>query len=467
MKKSCLHIALSCLISTSALGTTMSEALISAYHNNPELNAARENLKTIDEKMAQAISGFLPSIHYTARKQYNKTDTIGQSQWVPTEAGVESQTSYRKADPWVSSKAKESKFTITQNIFNGGRSVMAVRMAKYSIEAARAQLTSTEQQILLQTAQAFLVVLHSKNVLDINKENVAFYEAKSESVKQEVELGVKKNSDAAEAEAAKANAYTKLAQAQGDYDSALASYNKLAQIPADHLVLEKNLVKDPANQMELLQNSLRNNPDIINITLQQKNADINLVSNAAVMLPKVDLSGSVSKTWSQQTNYNPISSPYRTDKVVGIFVDVPIYQQGLEYSGIRGASADAAKVKYMVKNVKAEVTQKATESWSRYNSALATVKSTEEAVKSAKVALEGVQHGYEEGVNTITDLLNTKENLYQYQISASTAKVNLELSRYSMASLIGKLTAKEMALPTKIYNMSENYDKIKFKIVGF
>ena len=95
------------------------------------------------------------------------------------------------------------------------------------------------------------------------------------------------------------------------------------------------------------------------------------------------------------------------------------------------------------------------------------VLSAAEAVKSGEIGLEGVQQGYDEGVQTLTDLLTTAENLFQYKLTLTQAQQEAELSRYSMAALMGKLNARELALPTKIYNMSANYDKIKSRLVGF
>lgn len=454
MKHIKIALTLSCLISSSALATTLSEALISAYQTNPELNAARENMKATDEKMFQAISGFLPKISYSTRKDYNKGDTLKDSRTDQT----------FKVDPWITTKAKQSAIRLDQNVFNGGRTVMAVQIAKCTIESGREELKSKEQNILLQTVQAYLNSIQNQQILEINKENVTFYELKLESVKQETEAGIKKRSDLAEAEAAKAMAYTKLSKASGDYEEALATYTKMVGIPAENLVIEKSLITIPANQVDFLRDTLKSNPDILNASFQKKAADINVYSNAAALLPSVDIGGAISKSWQSKSN---TTLPYSNSKNIFISLTVPIYQQGVEYSATRAVSAQAASIKYSLKNAKATVTQNATQVWSRYSTALESVKSTEEAVKAATSALEGIQQGYDEGVNTLIDLLNTRENLYQYKVALTQAKLDLELNRYSIAALMGKLTAKDLALPTKIYNPVSNYDKIKYKLVGF
>ncbi len=463
MKKITLTLALSCLLSTSALATTLSEALVNTYQHNPELTAAREKLKTIDEQMYQAISNFLPQISYSAKATRTQSDTESSSVLNSRTGVVSTQTT--KVSPRTLSKEKTSGISITQNVFNGGRSMMAVQIAKYIIESGRADLVSAEQRIFLEAIEAYLKVIQTKQVLEINKENVTFYEHKFEAVKQEKEAGVKKSSDVATAEASKAAAFTKLAKASGDYDEALATYSKMVGIPADNLVLGESLIAIPSNQVEFLQSSLKNNPELISLAFKEKAANLEVKSNVAAMLPTVDVGTAFQKRWSYSDSSS--TQPYINSKSIFAEISVPIYNRGMEYSNTRKSSAEAASLKYSLKNAKATISQNATQTWSRFTVAKESVKSAQEAVKAGLSALNGTQQEYAEGLNTFTELLNTQENLYQYQLSLAQAKQDLELSRYSLASLMGKLTAKEIALPTKIYNASANYDKIKARLVGF
>lgn len=460
MKSKTISVVFACLLSTSTLATTLSEALVSTYQTNPELIAAREKLKATDESMFEAISGFLPKIEYTAKNTYAKRDTTDPS-IMETLRGAKNE----KVSPRVTQKNNQSDISITQNIFNGGRSMMAVQIAKYTIESGRADLISSEQKILLETIETYLNAIQAKQILEINKENVTFYEKKLIAVRQEAEAGIKKSSDLAAAQASRADANTKLAKAFGDYEEALAAYNKMVGIQADNLILGENLTKIPPNQIELLKLSLKNNPELTSLYYKQKAADLNIKSNVAALLPTVNVGSSFNKSWSNREGNAP--SPYTNSKIIYGEVIVPIYNRGVEYSNTRKSSAEAANLKYLVKNAKATINQSVTQAWSKYTVAKESVISAQEAVKAGMAALDGAQQEHEEGVNTFTEVLNAQENLYQYQLSLTQAKQAFELSKYSMASLMGTLTAKSMALPTPIYNASANYDKVKAKLIGF
>lgn len=461
MKKLNAAIALSCLLSSSAFATTLSEALAYTYQNNPELISEREKLKVTDERMFKAISGFLPKVYYKARKSQEKQDTGGRTA-ITSEGLVTEQ--YKLAD-WKDTKGKNSSFNLEQNVFNGGQDIMAVKMAKYYIEAGRAELLAKEQEILLKAVNAYLEVIRSQEVLAITKENYQAYEKKYQAVKDKVEVGVAKKADLADASSRRANAETNLTIASGNYSSALASYIQIIGLEPENIETSENLSVAPKDQVELLQKSLEANPQLINIMLQKKIADINVISSAATLLPSVDVGGSIGKNW-QDTRGDTTPEPYTNTKAVYVSVTVPIYQQGMEYSGIRSSEAQAAQYKYLLRNTKASVTQGATQTWTDYVSSQGSVKSGKEAVDAAAIALAAKQQEYDEGVETLSNLLDAQENLFQYKIKLAQVSLDSALSYYKMASLMGKLNAKDLSLPTKIYNPSENYDKIKFELIG-
>ncbi len=455
MKKLNAAIALSCLLSSSSFATTLPEALAYTYQNNPELISEREKLKVTDEKMFKAISGFLPKVYYRARKTQEKQDTA-----TTTFTGKRV-----KLEDWRDSKVKDSSFNLEQNVFKGGQDIMAIKMAKYYIEAGRTELLAKEQEILLKAINAYLEVIRTQEVLSITKENYQAYEKKYQAIKDKVEVGIAKKADLADASSRRADAETNLTIASGYYSSALASYIQVIGLEPENIELSDNLSVAPKDQMELLQKSLEANPQLINIMLQKKISDISVISSAATLLPSVDVGGSIGKNW-QDTRGVDTSQPYTNSKAVYVSVTVPIYQQGVEYSGIRSSEAQAAQYKYLLRNTKASVTQGATQSWNDYVGSQGSVKSGKEAVKAAKIALAAKQQEYDEGVETLSNLLDAQEKLFQYKIKLAQVTTDAALSYYKMASFMGKLNAKDLSLPTKIYNPSKNYDKIKFKLVG-
>src|ERR1700726_2827396 len=61
-----------------ALAETIEGALIRAYQDNPQLNAQRAQVRSTDENVPQALSGYRPKVALTANAgiQYNDSLTV-------------------------------------------------------------------------------------------------------------------------------------------------------------------------------------------------------------------------------------------------------------------------------------------------------------------------------------------------------------------------------------------------------
>src|SRR4030081_4105139 len=57
-----------------ALADTIDAALVRAYQNNPQLNAQRASVRSTDENVPQALSGYRPRVAVTASAGYQYTD---------------------------------------------------------------------------------------------------------------------------------------------------------------------------------------------------------------------------------------------------------------------------------------------------------------------------------------------------------------------------------------------------------
>src|SRR6195952_234591 len=58
-----------------ALADTIEAALVRAYQNNPQLNAQRASVRSVDENVPQALSGYRPKVALTASAGYQYQDT--------------------------------------------------------------------------------------------------------------------------------------------------------------------------------------------------------------------------------------------------------------------------------------------------------------------------------------------------------------------------------------------------------
>ena len=76
MKKKYLILLLSFFLNQNVFAITLSEALLQAYLNNPELNAERENIKVSKEDLNISRSEFLPTVTLSGSRSEENTDKL-------------------------------------------------------------------------------------------------------------------------------------------------------------------------------------------------------------------------------------------------------------------------------------------------------------------------------------------------------------------------------------------------------
>ena len=138
---------------------SLNDALGSAYEDNADLNAARAELRGVDENVPQALSGYRPTIRGDADAAV-EADRVGG----PTLGAARSNTIYPRG----------VSLTVDQPLFLGFRTTNSVKQAKNAVRAARAQLRNVEQQTLLAAVKAFMNVVLAQVVLNLRAQNIVF-----------------------------------------------------------------------------------------------------------------------------------------------------------------------------------------------------------------------------------------------------------------------------------------------------
>src|SRR6516225_6463340 len=67
-------LLMACAWAAPALADTIEGALVQAYQTNPQLNAQRAQVRSTDENVPQALSGYRPTVAVTATSGYQYTD---------------------------------------------------------------------------------------------------------------------------------------------------------------------------------------------------------------------------------------------------------------------------------------------------------------------------------------------------------------------------------------------------------
>src|SRR6202162_5829119 len=114
---------------TPALADTIEAALVRAYQNNPQLNAQRAQVRSTDENVPQALSGYRPKVALTATAGVQYSDSTSTAGGTATQL-VRTQTHGEDAP-------RSAGVTVTQSLYNGQQTANTVRASESQVSSAR------------------------------------------------------------------------------------------------------------------------------------------------------------------------------------------------------------------------------------------------------------------------------------------------------------------------------------------
>lgn len=432
-------------VSTSnAWAFTIKEALAAAYQTNPTLQAERSNLKAVDENVPQAYAGYLPTITSTYTRARDREE-IGTSP-------LDERTSYTAA------------LNFNQPLFQGGGTVAAVDRAESTVEAGRQSLHGIEQSVFIETITSFIDVVRASEVLSLSTHNENVLKEQLGATKNRFDLGESTRTDVAQAESRVSFSISDRVSAEGDLIEAKAEFKRVVGIDISDKVLTtpNSLPPIPATLNDAMSIALKNNPNLLESMhlLEVAKSDIGI--SRSVILPSVDLVGRVSREQGiGSTRGNNLD-----DESIGINVTVPIFQSGAEYASLRQSMRTAEQRESGLDETRKQIESIVTTAWKDVKTSRATIVASQDAVRAAEVALEGVRQEHEVGARTVLDILDAEQELFIARVDLATARRNEVVAVYNLLASMGQLTADKMDLGVELYDPTEHYENVRYKFLG-
>src|SRR5665213_2030911 len=144
-----------------ALADTIEAALVRAYQNNPQLNAQRASVRSTDENVPQALSGYRPKVALTASAGYQYTDTNSTQGGTPD--------TIARTEIHGANAPRAAGLTVTQTLFNGYQTANKTRGAASQVSGAREALRVLEQTVLLSAATIYMDYLRDAAIVEVQR----------------------------------------------------------------------------------------------------------------------------------------------------------------------------------------------------------------------------------------------------------------------------------------------------------
>ena len=419
-----LLVAVLVLKSNETLADTLMDSLNSAYLNNPKLNAERAKMRSSIEEKRESVSEFLPSVTISGYRS-EQDNTKGSS-----------------ADS--SLKPKENSMVIEQKIFQGGSGVANFVKKKHGQSLGEFNLKKTEQEILLEAAEAHTDLLLNKKKLNINLINIDLLERQVETDQNRLEKGEISLTDLAQSESSLAGARAELISAQNDLVTSKANFEKVIGKKSTENIKE---VKDinlnlPESLAAAYNISNSENPDLQIALLEYKQAKLDVVIAGSELSPSATLSYKI----AEQDNVSSAVQE-RTQQTVTATATWPLFAGGSNLFNLRKAQELRNQKELLLEDSKKKIETDVAKAWSNYQSSKSVLDSIRSQVKAAEIASEGIALEYESGSSRTTlEVIQSRTILLNSRINLASSERNFLISQFNLLSSIGRLTATQLGL---------------------
>jgi outer membrane protein len=368
-----------------------------ARESDPQLRQVREQLNSARETKPQARALLLPSfslgggydlVNQDVRQSFTGTREETFDQYDLT---LQANQPLYHRDYWI--RLAQADDTISQS---------------------EAQLAAAEIDLMVRTATAYFNVLAAADDLRSATAEKEANARQLEQAQQRFEVGLIAITDVHESQASYDRAVASEIAAENALSNAWEALRvivgKIDQ-PVAKLGADLKLIPpDPNDVQQWAQTALAQNYGLMAARAAVDLAEKNIEVQSSGHYPTLDLVGSYGRQES--------GSDFGTDVdtgIIGLQLNVPLYQGGAVSSRTRQACYDLAAAQEGLDQQRRAVNQQVRDAFRGIISTMSRVKALASTVISFQSALESTQAGLEVGTRTMVDVLTVTRSLYQAQ----------------------------------------------------
>jgi outer membrane protein len=440
--------ALGLLAGVPAEAQSLTDALVMAYRSNPGLLAERAAVRAQDEGVAQALSGWRPTVTVNANAGWQRFSSIPVAK-----AG---------STPTSTELPRTGSLVAVESLYKGGKTEAQTRVADYNVLAERGRLDLTEETTLLNAALAYINVVEAQALLELNIANEKVLTTDLEATRDRFTVGEVTRTDVSQAEAQLSAAHAAVTAAASQLEVVRANYRNVVGVLPGALVDPGEPGGLPGTRDEALALAERENPSVKTALYTERAALANVDVQFSGLLPSLSLQGVLSKAEEQVSKIDNT-----TVAQVLMVLSLPIYTGGLADSLVRQAKEQVGQSRLQVELAQRQAIQDGANAWDTLVSARAQAVSFQDQIKANQVALEGTQQEALAGLRTVLDILNAQQALLTSQVSLVQSQHDAVQAAYNLLDATGRLTARARELPVEYYDPTAHYKDTRGKWRGY
>lgn len=374
---------------TDAEPLEMAEAVRAAVQTHPGIRGAREQVRQADEGVEAAKAGYGPQIT----------------------GGIKSQTNSYRESSYDSRHVYNATLNVSQLLYDFGKVAGATRRAEAGVRTSEAQVQLVTDEIITNTAQAWIDAHMQQSLVQIAREQLAAVTSITALVSERVAKGATSRSDMEQANSRVEALRSQLLGAEAEAQRAsLALMHLTGRVAPVMITGEVPL----ALQNDACQASVNAVTPAVRVAeARRDDARAQLDIAKAERLPTVSLDGSAGYAL---TDGSRLYGEHRTTGQVGVNFSMPLYQ-GATQARERGAYYQLRAFEDAVNQARLEARQNLADARAQIDGWAARAPVLETRVSSINATRDLYRQQYLQlGTRSLLDLLNAEQEYHSARV---------------------------------------------------
>ncbi len=402
---------------------TLQQCLDIAARIQPAVTAAQYVVDVNRSRVGEAQSNYYPQI--SANASYSRVKPLTGAQRAVT-AGVSGSASTGAFNDYAGS------VSLSQNIYDFGRTSSQVDISKLNLDASRASLDNTFEQVAFNVRQAYYGVLQAQRNRDVAVETVKQYQQHLEQAKGFYEVGTHPKYDVTTAEVNLSNAQLSLIKADNALKVAKVTLNNVMGVPdAPEYGIQDNLAfqRYPVTLGKAVETAYKNRPDLQSLIAQRKAAERNIDLQRTGYFPLL--------TGNAAYNLGGTEFPLEKGWTIGVGVTFPIFSGFLTKKQVEEARANLSVFRANEESLKQSILLDVQQAYLNLVDTERSISTAELTVKQATENLEIADGRYAAGVGNPIEVTDAQVTLTNAKTSYIQALYNYKIAQASLEKAMG------------------------------
>lgn len=406
-----------------------------AADNNADLAAARADYRARREVVPQARAGLLPNLS----------------------AGADLSDTRSEIDSPAFSRSRSGmvyQANLSQPLFRADR-WFQLQAAEAVNEQAALELSATEQELILQSAETYFAVLRAQDNLASTKAEEAAFKRQLDQANERFDVGLSDKTDVLEAQAgfdtARANRIIAERQVEDAFQALITltnrDYSSIEGIQHSLPILEPT----PNDAKAWVDTAAAQNLNLQASNYAVEAAEETLRQRKAGHAPTLDAVASYQKGDNDSLGFSntglPGSQRFSGDaeqRSIGLQLNIPLYSGGLTSSQVREAYERLSQTEQQRESLRRQVVQNTRNLHRAVNTDVETVQARKQSIISNQSALEATEIGYQVGTRNIVDVLDAQRQLYSSVRNYNDARYDYIINNLRLKQAAGTLSPADL-----------------------